>query len=213
MRAVNLKAKRQGWIALGAMTALAALLFYFAFGFSGGNFWLKIAATALILTVTSLFLRPPVPGGLAFRPKDLALGLASAVVLWLIFWLAKGVSAWMFPALADQVGAIYAKGQGTPQWLIAILLFLLIGPCEELFWRRYMQAGLMERLGPLKGWLCATGLYTLVHLPSLNIMLMGAAAVAGAFWGLLYWRWGRIPPVIISHAVWTTTAFVVFPIP
>lgn len=213
MRALNLKAKRQGWIALGAMTALAALLFYFAFGFSGGNFWLKIAVTALILTITSLFLRPPVPGGLAFRPKDLVLGLASAVVLWLIFWLAKRVGAWMLPALADQVGDIYAKGQGTPQWLIAPLLFFIIGPCEELFWRRYMQGGLMERLGPFKGWLAATGLYTLVHLPSLNIMLMGAAAVAGAFWGLLYWRWGRIPPVIVSHAFWTTTAFVLFPIP
>ncbi|MBU2468200.1 MAG: CPBP family intramembrane metalloprotease, partial [Proteobacteria bacterium] len=66
---------------------------------------------------------------------------------------------------------------------------------------------------PLKGWLAATGIYTLVHLPSLNFMLMGAAAVAGAFWGLLYWRMGRIPPVIISHALWTTAAFVLLPIP
>ena len=213
MRALNLKAKRQGWAALGAMTILAALLFFFAFGLSGGSFWLKIAATALILTVVSLFLRPPVPGGLAFRSSDLLWGLATATALWLIFWLGNTVCAQVFPALADQVGAIYAKGQGTPQWLIAILLFFLIGPCEELFWRRYMQAGLMERLGPFKGWLCATGVYTLVHLPSLNIMLMGAAAVAGGFWGLLYWRLGRIPPVIISHAFWTTTAFVLFPIP
>ena len=213
MRALNLKAKRQGWIALGAMTILAALLFFFAFGLSGGNFWLKIAAAALILTVVSLFLRPPVPGGLAFRFSDLLWGLVSAAVLWLIFWLGKTVSAQLFPFAADQVGAIYAKGQGTSQWLIAPLLFFMIGPCEELFWRRYMQAGLMERLGPLKGWLCATGVYTLVHLPSLNIMLMGAAAVAGAFWGLLYWRLGRIPPVIISHAFWTTTAFVLLPIP
>ncbi|BEQ13371.1 CPBP family intramembrane glutamic endopeptidase [Desulfoferula mesophila] len=213
MRAVNLKPKRQNWAALGAMAALAALLFAWAFGWSGGNFWLKITATALILTIASLFLRPPAPGGLAFRPRDAAWGLISAAVLWLIFWLAKLAVAWLFPALAAQVGAIYAKAQGTPSWLIALLLFFIIGPCEELFWRRYLQGGLMERLGPLKGWLAATGLYTLVHLPSLNLMLMGAAAVAGGFWGLLYWRLGRIPPVIVSHAVWTTTAFVLLPIP
>ena len=58
MRAVNLKPKRQNWTALGAMAALAALLFAWAFGWSGGNFWLKITATALILTIASLFLRP-----------------------------------------------------------------------------------------------------------------------------------------------------------
>lgn len=213
MRAMNLKAKRQGWIALGAMTALAALLFVFAFGWQGGDFWLKISATALVLTITSLFLRPPVPGGLAFRLSDLLWGLASATLLWLIFWLGKAVSLQLFPTLADQVGAIYAKGQGNSPWLIALLLFFIIGPCEELFWRRYLQSCLMERLGPLRGWLAATGVYALVHLPSLNVMLIGAAAVAGAFWGLIYWRLGRIPPVIISHAFWTTAAFVLLPIP
>lgn len=213
MRAVNLKPKRQGWVALGAMTALAALLFYLAFGWSGGNFWCKIAATALILTVASLFLMPPVPGGLAFRLADLLRGLASAALLWLVFWLAKALSARFLPFAAAQVGDIYAKGGDTPPWLIAVLLFFIIGPCEELFWRRYMQTGFMGRLGPGKGWLVATGVYTLVHLPSLNLMLMGAAAVAGGFWGLLYWRWGRIPPVIISHAFWTTAAFVLLPIP
>ena len=213
MRAMNLKGKRQTWPALGAMTALAAALFFFAFGWPLGQFWFKISAAALTLTVVSLFLRPPVPGGLAFRLSDLLWGLASATALWLVFWLGKTVSAQLFPFAADQVGAIYAKGQGAPPWLLAPLLFLLIGPCEELFWRRYLQASLMERLGPFGGWLAATGVYTLVHLPSLNVMLMGAAAVAGGFWGLIYWRLGRIPPVIISHAFWTTAAFVVFPIP
>ncbi|MBU2467449.1 MAG: hypothetical protein KKC78_02330, partial [Proteobacteria bacterium] len=139
MRAVNLKAKRQGWVALGAMTALAALLFALAFGWPGGNFWLKISATALILTIVSLFLRPPVPGGLAFRWSDVLWGLVSAAVLWLIFWLGKMLSVQLFPPLADQVGAIYAKGQGVSPWVIALLLFFIIGPCEELFWRRYMQ--------------------------------------------------------------------------
>jgi len=40
---------------------------------------------------------------------------------------------------------------------------------------------------------------------------VGAAAVAGAFWGALYARCGRLAPVIVSHSIWSTVIFAVFP--
>ncbi len=46
---------------------------------------------------------------------------------------------------------------------------------------------------------------------SLNFMLIGAAAVAGAFWGLLYMRLGRLDSVIVSHSLWSAVIFAVAP--
>ena len=56
-------------------------------------------------------------------------------------------------------------------------------------------------------------IYALVHIWSLNFMLVMAALVAGFVWGLLYrLRPDWLPALIISHAVWDACVFVVFPI-
>ncbi len=202
-----------GWGALLGLVALAALLLGLSFGLAWGNFWLKINASVITLAALSLVLRPPAPGELRPRARDLAWGLGSAAVLWLLFWLGKAVSLHIFPFASEQIGAIYRQGQGVPLPLMALSIFFITGPCEELFWRRFVQQGLMERLGPGRGWLGATALYAGAHLSSLNLMLVAAAAVAGAFWGLLYWKLGRIPPAVISHAVWSSVIFALLPIP
>ncbi|MBF0529430.1 MAG: CPBP family intramembrane metalloprotease, partial [Deltaproteobacteria bacterium] len=77
----------------------------------------------------------------------------------------------------------------------------------------FLQDQLISRFGGFKGWLLATACYAGVHIWSFNFMLIGAAGVAGAFWGLVYWRLGRLAPVIISHALWSTFIFAVLPIP
>ena len=96
-------------------------------------------------------------------------------------------------------------------WVIALLLFFVTGPSEELYWRGYLQKNLMMRYGQWQGWLLATAIYAAVHIWSFNFMLIGAAAVAGAFWGAMYWRLKNLTPVIISHSVWSAVIFAVFP--
>ena len=103
--------------------------------------------------------------------------------------------------------AVMALGEGSNLWLIAVLLFFVTGPSEELYWRGYLQRGLSQRLGGFGGYVAATALYAAVHLWTLNVMLVGAAAVAGAFWGLLYWRLNNLAPVIISHSIWSALIF------
>ena len=95
---------------------------------------------------------------------------------------------------------------------IVLLLFFVTGPCEEIYWRGYLQRNLMERFGNGPGWALGTVIYAAVHIWSFNFMLIGAAAVAGAFWGALYWRLKSLAPIIISHSVWSTVIFAVFPI-
>jgi hypothetical protein len=94
---------------------------------------------------------------------------------------------------------------------VVLLIALLIGPGEELFWRGFFQENAGARIGRPAGFILASLLYTSVHLASGNIMLILAAAVCGVFWGWLYLRF-RSPLLNgVSHTVWDLLVFVVFP--
>jgi membrane protease YdiL (CAAX protease family) len=192
--------------------ALAAVLWFATFYLTFSSFWLKITCSASILAALALLFDPPDK-----RPSiaagDVLRGIATAVVLWGIFWLGKQISTAVLPFADGQIGAIYGKGEGFSRWGVFGLLLLVTGPCEEIYWRGFLQKNLMARYGGMKGFAIATAIYAGVHIWSMNFMLIGAAAVAGAFWGLLYWRWRRLAPVIVSHALWSSFVFSIVPIP
>jgi membrane protease YdiL (CAAX protease family) len=190
---------------------LASGLWWVTFAQELASFWVKISISASLLAAISLLLRPPPRGSFRLDAPALAWGLVSAIVLYGIFWAGKAVSAAVFPFAGGQIDSIYHKGDGTPLWTIAVLLFCVTGPSEEIYWRGFLQQALMDRLGRWGGWAAATALYAGVHIWSFNFMLVGAAAVAGAFWGALYARCGRLAPVIVSHSIWSTVIFAVFP--
>ena len=196
---------------LAGTVALAAVLWFVTFYLAWGIFWVKIAFSAAILAGVSLWLGSDRKQAYRINLKSLAIGLASAALLYFIFWLGKSLTTILFSFASHQIGAIYGKGEGTPTWVIILLLFFVTGPCEEIYWRGYLQRQLMNHLGGWKGWLLATILYAGVHLWSFNLMLIGAAGIAGAFWGAMYWRLGKLGPVIISHSLWSSVIFAVFP--
>jgi len=190
---------------------LAALFWFVTFYLTWASFWIKISVSAATLAILSLLLQPNPKERIRIDARAVALGLASAAILYLIFWTGKTVSAVILPFSGGQIGGIYDKGAGMPMWVIALLLFFVTGPSEELYWRGYLQKNLMMRFGQWQGWLLATAIYAAVHIWSFNFMLVGAAAVAGAFWGAMYWRLKNLTPVIISHSVWSAVIFAVFP--
>lgn len=190
---------------------LAALLWFITFALGGISFWVKISISAATLAGLSLFLQPPHREELRFDARAIALGLAAAAALYLVFWIGKAVSTTLFDFAGRQIGGIYTKATGMPMGVIALLLFFVTGPSEEIFWRGYLQRQLMKRFGRWPGWALATAVYAGVHACSLNFMLVGAAAVAGAFWGAMYARCGNLAPVIVSHSVWSAVIFAVFP--
>lgn len=195
-----------------ATVALATVLWFVTFYLSWLNFWIKISVSAGTLAAVSLFLQPP---DKKLKPKftDIAEGIASAALLWVIFWLGKQISLAAFPFAEHQIGAIYGKGEGFYRWTIFFLLLLITGPSEEIYWRGFLQKNLMARFGWLKGWILATTIYAGVHIWSMNFMLIGAAGVAGAFWGLHYRIRQRLTPVIVSHSLWSAFVFTLIPIP
>ncbi|MFP4087996.1 MAG: CPBP family intramembrane glutamic endopeptidase [Desulfobacteraceae bacterium] len=201
-----------GWRGLLFLTALALGLWVWAFAVPMGNFWIKISVAAAILATLSRIFKGGLSPSFQVDAKAVVLGLSAAVVLYVLFMMGRTVSLYLFGFARAQIGDIYAKGAGTPSWVIALLLFFITGPSEEIFWRGFLQKGFQEKLGNGKGYFLATALYAGVHICSMNFILVGAAAVAGAFWGALYWRTRNLAAVIISHSVWSTVIFTTLPL-
>ena len=190
---------------------LAIVLWFFTFYLTFSIFWIKISISAATLAMLSLFFQPISKTQLKVDGKIICLGILSAAILYGIFWVGKFISTAVFPFADHQIGGIYGKGIGTSSGIISLLLFFITGPAEEIYWRGYLQKNLMARFGNLQGFMVATLIYSGVHIWSLNFMLVGAAAVAGAFWGAMYWRFKSLTMVIISHSIWSTVIFAVFP--
>ncbi len=179
------------------------------------NFWVTMALSGVVLTTLSMCysaeLRRNVRG--MFSLRNVALGVAIAVALWGVFWIGEKVAVWMFPFAEGQIGSIYSMKQGTDPWIIGALLLLVIGPAEELFWRGFVQQRLGRRWGPWMGFVATTAVYALVHIWSMNFMLVVSAAVVGGAWGLIYRFWPKgLGALVVSHAVWDVAVFLLFPI-
>ncbi|MCJ7772771.1 MAG: CPBP family intramembrane metalloprotease [Desulfobacterales bacterium] len=190
---------------------LASALWFLTFSVTVGNFWIKISISAALLAFFALWLKESKELKIKFNFMAIIIGLVSAVILYAIFWIGQTLSHIIFSFSRNQINNIYTLGQGTSRWIIVFLLFFITGPAEELYWRGFLQKRLSNRFGGWQGWLLAAGIYAGVHICSLNFMLVGAAGVAGLFWGWLYWRLDNLAPVMVSHAVWSAGIFAVFP--
>lgn len=198
-------------MAVALTVGLASVLWFVTFYLNGLTFWIKISFSAATLAILSLWLQPNRADQFRFNKSAIVIGFVSAGLLYFIFFLGKAIAGAALPFAQGQIGAIYGKGAGTSTTIIAFLLFFITGPCEEIYWRGYLQKNLMTRYGHWQGWLLATVIYAGVHIWSFNFMLTGAAGVAGAFWGAMFWRFKNLAPVIVSHSIWSTVIFAVFP--
>jgi membrane protease YdiL (CAAX protease family) len=194
------------------LIALAAVGFAWVFGCPAGNFWVKITATVCVLCAGS-FAAAGVPWRRAeVTLREVLIGVASAVVLYGIFWLGDFCAAAVFGFAPRQVEAIYAIRELGSPWAVGAVLLLVTSPGEELFWRGYVLKQAVARWGAGRGFLVGAGLYGAVHVVSGNFMLVMAALVAGLFWcGLYRWR-GNPTACVVSHALWTVGVFLLFPI-
>jgi membrane protease YdiL (CAAX protease family) len=248
--------------ALIRLIVLAFALWYFAFQTEVWNFWVRLSLAAALLATIALIMTPDRWELFRARPRDIAIGVASALLLYGIFWVGKQLALAILPFAADQIQSVYAKRGQLDLLSIGLLLFFLLGPSEEIFWRGFVQRRLSQKgrplprplpdtergqtssglytlppqaarrtvqakpgplpapgrgdgglgLGERSAWLVTTALYALVHIWTLNLLLLVAAGVAGLLWGWLYQREQNLITVIISHALWDVSIFVLFPL-
>ena len=205
--------------AVAATAALAAILFIALFRLrrlGPLDFWTCLALTVALVAALSFAvdrsyrrrLREDLSSGLA---RKVALGIASAAVLYAVFAAGRAAALALFPFAAAGIDQIYALKSGTSAARVVLLLGLVIGPGEELFWRGFFQERAAAGTTRASGFALTSLLYTSVHLASGNPMLILAAAVCGLFWGWLYLRFRSPLLNMVSHTLWDLAVFVVFP--
>src|SRR5437870_13123087 len=136
-------------------------------------------------------------------PGAIAVGLATAAGLYGIFRVGDTVAREVIPRGYEEIGDIYALRSVRSKEELAARLGLVIGPAEELFWRGFVQGR--------AGYLTATALYGGAHIVTENVTLIGAATIAGAYWGLLRAVGVPLGALVVSHVVWDIWIFLVAP--
>src|SRR6187551_3282019 len=143
-------------LALGA--GLAFGLFAVTFRGSRKKFWDRMTGTGITLGALALVTQPELrKTRIGF--KDILLGIGSAAALYGIFHLGDRISRVVVPRGGEQIEAIYSLKRMRPRAELMARLGLIIGPAEELFWRGFLQDGLMRRFGRFWGTVLGTGAY------------------------------------------------------
>ena len=204
---------------VAAAGALAAVLFIALFRLrrlGPLDFWAWLAANVIIVVTVAFF----IDRGYARRLRDdlragfvrkAAIGALSAASLYGVFATGRLLALRLFPFAGDGIARVYALKAGVAPLRVVLLIALVIGPGEELFWRGFFQEGVASTTDRRRGFVVAALLYAAVHLASGNIMLVLAATVCGLFWGWLYLRFRSPLTNIVSHTLWDLAVFVIFP--
>lgn len=184
--------------------ALGTAFGLFALTFRGerARFWERMTLTGFVLGNMALANEPELRR-MRPRGRDLALGLGSAAILYVIFQVGDRMARAVMPRGAKEIRDIYALRTLGPKEEIGLRLASVIGPAEELFWR-----GLVQRRA---GGLAAAAAYGGAHLVTGNTTLIGAAAVAGIYWGALRALGMSMPALITSHIAWDIWIFLLAP--
>ena len=184
---------------------VAALAWGLLFGFGRAAFWSRAALAGLAIGAFAVIAQRDEIGDL-LRPTvvDVAIGVAGAIVLYGVFWAGDRILRRWVPAAAAHVDDLYGVRSVPASARLPIpAVLLLVGPCEELFWRGLIQAR--------AGFGVALAGYAAVHLWERKPVLVLAAVVGGAFWGALFaWRGTLVAP-IVSHALWDLAVVVWYP--
>jgi len=191
---------------------IAAILWFLMFVIKPINFWLEMSLSISALVLLSLAYSRAHIKMKRITIRHILIGISSAAILYGVFYLGNIITGYLLPFKDAQVLSVYSnRANGNLLW-IGLLLLFIIGPGEEIYWRGYIQNFLSEKLGENKGYLISVLLYAGVHIITGNLMLVIAALVCGIFWGWIYKKEKSLLPVIISHALWDLTIFVIFPL-
>ena len=204
---------------LWLVTLFASALFIAMFIYKqvgGFDFWYWMSSNLLVL-LSLVFVLDRTNGREIHRDlsdkagQKVLVGIFAAVLLFGIFYAGNIFIRILFEQAGEGIQNVYSFKQEAAPLRIGLLMLLIIGPGEELFWRGYLQRRFSGRYGKLTGFILATALYTAVHIATGNMVLVLAALVCGVFWGWLYMRYKSMIINVVSHTVWDIGVFLLLP--
>jgi CAAX protease family protein len=206
-------------IGLWASIGLAFVLWFVIFVLRPFNFWVMLTFSTSLLSAVAFVLGRPLFMDREFTATNVFVGVLLAALLYALFYAGNQflmIVSRLFPALlpdrAGNISSVYANLGGLSPILVGSLLFFPIGFGEELFWRGFVQRRFREKGSATSAFILTTLLYTAIHVPTGNPVLILAALTCGLFWGGFYWATGRLVPVLVSHMLWDPFIFVIMPI-
>lgn len=138
-------------------------------------------------------------------------GLLTGIVLYGAFAIGKEFIYLLIPQLLIQLAQLYQIVAPIYLWQY-ILLFLVIIPGEELFWRGFVFKRLLTWYQPFWSILLSSMLYASANLFAGSFLLFLASIFAGIVWATLYHYTKNIWIVIGSHLLFDVCLLVLFPL-
>jgi uncharacterized protein len=137
-------------------------------------------------------------------------GLCGLIGQFAIFWVVYVPISWVTDVTAEEFtepAQDMADRASDPLGVVLLILIVGLGApiVEEVFYRGLLQRSLMRRVGPGWGIALASVLFGAAHIQPLQFP---ALALAGALFGVLAYRYGRLGPAIAAHMVFNLTAVI-----
>jgi len=148
------------------------------------------------------------------RWKPVTVGIASALVLYVVFLLGNAAIVTFHPLgigpeNASSIYSLIASQNNPPLVQVAVLLFDAAG--YEAFFRGTLQARIQPRAGVWSAPAIAA-LDAAIHLLTLNPLWVATTFVADLTWGVTYYYAKDLTASFTSHLVWDLVIFLVLPI-
>lgn len=213
------------WGALFVLTAAVGAAFRPELAGSMTFWWLLFVPHAAIGAYAGYALHRAGRLGPLLRPRfgDLTLGALVGVILLVASWAGRETlaeagtprQAWLFNIYL-QVGD---PRDVEESWLITSLVLAIV-VAEDVIWRGWALERATTVFGERRGWPITTVLYAVTMVPTVftlaaptagpNPLLCTAALFCGLVWTFMAHLTGRLPPVIMSHAIFTYFSIVQF---
>ncbi|MDE5412188.1 CPBP family intramembrane glutamic endopeptidase [Alkalihalobacterium chitinilyticum] len=199
----------QQFIQLVTGLIIAHLLLWASFAWQPVSFWIIFSFALFILIGISIGFGSINSRMITFGQLLLAVG--SGVGLYALFTFGKFLIGWLNLPFLTQLNALYALVQPI-EWWHFLVLFLIVIPGEELFWRGFVFQKLRFWMKPVPAIFISTVLYAVAHIYAGTLLLLVAALVAGPVWSYLYYRTENMVIPIVSHSIFNLFLLVLFPL-
>jgi membrane protease YdiL (CAAX protease family) len=160
--------------------------------------------------------------------KEVLLGVVfSAIMLGFMFiteYLSASFTSWVYQIPIDEIlnddsGSLEGAFPTTIPMLaiFVVLMFVSIGPSEEIMFRGFTQKGFQKSLGEKPAWIVTALYFTLFHIyqyillsPALFFYSFLPYMVVSLCLGYIYIKRKNLVAVIIAHACYNSIQFIIF---